>query len=259
MSRSGESLFALLVRAHAVAQALAADLLFECGVSVTEAWVLEEIPTSADRCATQIARALGVPTSTVTRALRRLETCSYVSLAKGTFLGARVLRPALTEMGESTRKHVAGFEHELDRMLFRDLRPLELGAFVVGLTRLANHPRAALPRRRGRNLADRLRTSMRFVAAQTPTSESEGSAGVSCCRAKRSMQRQRFLLRLLASQQKLRVAGCESSGTVCAATPPSGLLCLRTGPVLADVTGSRARSSLIQGSCDCNVEKRSRR
>jgi DNA-binding MarR family transcriptional regulator len=142
MSRGGESLFVLLVRAHTVAQRLAADLLLECGVSVLEAWLLEEIPVTGDLCATEIARALGVPTSTVTRALRRLESYGYITLVKGTFLDTRVLRPALTEYGIAIRKHVSGFEHDLDRMLLAELRPLELGAFVMALTRIINCPTA---------------------------------------------------------------------------------------------------------------------
>jgi DNA-binding MarR family transcriptional regulator len=142
MSRGGESLFALLVRAHGVAQVLAADLLLECGASVVEAWVLEAIPPTGDRCASEIAHALEVPTSTVTRALRRLEKYGYLTLTKGTFLDSRVLRPALTEFGAGVRKHTLGFEHELDRFLFAELRPVELGALVVGLTRIVAVPRS---------------------------------------------------------------------------------------------------------------------
>ena len=140
MSRGGDSLFASFVRAHAVAQALAADLLFECGVSLLEAWLLEEIPATADRCATEIAHAMGVPTSTVTRGLRRLESFGYVTLSRGTFLDTRVLRPALTDCGAAIRKNILGFEHDLDRMLLGDLRPIELGAWAVALTGIANRP-----------------------------------------------------------------------------------------------------------------------
>ena len=141
MGRSGESLFASLVRAHAVAQSLAADLLFECGASVLEAWLLEEIPATGDRCATELAHALDVPTSTVTRALRRFESYGYVTISKGTFYDARVLRPALTAFGAGVRKSIVGFEHELDRMLLGNLRPLEQGALIVALSRIASGPR----------------------------------------------------------------------------------------------------------------------
>lgn len=135
MARNGTSAFALLVRAHAIAQTLAAEMLFECGVSVLEAWVLEEIPENGQRCASEIAQALDVPTSTVTRALRRLEGYGYLTLTKGIFLDARVLRPKLTDMGCSVRQAVVGFEGEVDRMLLHDLQPVEASLLISGLVR----------------------------------------------------------------------------------------------------------------------------
>lgn len=141
MSRCGDSGFALLVRTHAIAQSLAAELLFERGASVVEAWVLEEIPEQGDRCATEIAEALDVPTSTVTRALRRLEGYGYLTLTKGIFRDARVLRPRLTKLGTGVRNRVVGFEAELDRLILQDLQPREIAAFISGLARITKRTR----------------------------------------------------------------------------------------------------------------------
>lgn len=114
MAKSDDSIYNQLVRVHAIAQKEATDLLFECGVSPFEQWLLEAIPDNGRACASELADELGVPPSTVTRALRRFEQHGYVVLTKGHFYDARVLCAKVTEFGLIVRNSGIGFERDVD-------------------------------------------------------------------------------------------------------------------------------------------------
>lgn len=136
MARSDPTIYALLMRAHSIAHRVAADMLFENGVSPLEAWVLEEIPEDGRACASELAAALEVPTSTVTRALRRMERWGYVRLTKGFFLDARVLRPQLTREGMAVRNSALGFERAVDARVLEGIQPGALAGLLAGLIHL---------------------------------------------------------------------------------------------------------------------------
>lgn len=136
MGKLDASVFALIVRAHAVAQKAAAELLFEMGASPMEAWLLEAIPDDGRACASELAGKLDVPTSTVTRMLRRLESHGYLTLTKGHFLDVRVLRPTLTPMGIAVRNATTGFESQIDTALLAGISPNAFAGLLAGLTHI---------------------------------------------------------------------------------------------------------------------------
>ena len=142
MGKLDLSVFALLVRAHAIAQKAAAELLFEVGASPLEAWLLEAIPEDGRACASELAGKLDVPTSTVTRMLRRLESSGYLTLAKGHFLDVRVLRPTLTPLGIMVRNATTGFETQLDAALLKGMPPNAFAGLLEGLTHIERSARA---------------------------------------------------------------------------------------------------------------------
>ena len=117
MRNFDDTVFALLARAHAHMVRAAQDMLMDCGVSALEARILNLVPADGRSCATDIARVLEVPVSTVTRALRRMEGYEYLTVRKGWFLDARVLRPELTLLGRQIAENAAGFERDIDGIL----------------------------------------------------------------------------------------------------------------------------------------------
>lgn len=108
-------------------------MLMESGVSPVEAWILESIPADGRACASELAQQLEVPTSTVTRALRRMEGYGYVTLRKGFFFDARVLRPELTPLGMHIREGVHGFERDLDAALLKGITQTAFAGLLAGL------------------------------------------------------------------------------------------------------------------------------
>jgi DNA-binding MarR family transcriptional regulator len=136
MSRNDPTVFALLIRAHAIAQKAATAMLFESGVSPMEAWLLEVIPEDGRACASELAEKLEVPTSTVTRTLRRLESYGYLTLTKGHFFDIRVLRPKLTALGVAIRDGAYGFERDLDATLLEGVTQNALAGLLAGLTHI---------------------------------------------------------------------------------------------------------------------------
>lgn len=136
MPKDDNSVFAMLVRATALAQRAAADQLFEIGVSPFEQWLLEAVTMEDNACASELAAMLEVPTSTVTRTLRRLESVGYVTLRKGVFADARVLRARLTPRGEMICRAAEGFEQDIDRQLLADVPPPAVGHIVHALGHL---------------------------------------------------------------------------------------------------------------------------
>jgi DNA-binding MarR family transcriptional regulator len=133
MGKYDETVFALLGRAHAVAQKAAREMLMESGVSPLEAWLLDLIPHDGRACASELAHKLDVPTSTVTRALRRMETYGYLTLIKGFFFDARVLRAKLTPMGTMVRDGARGFERDLDGALLEGISQHAFAGLLAGL------------------------------------------------------------------------------------------------------------------------------
>lgn len=146
MNKTDESVYALLTRVSTLAKRAAADLLFELGVSPFELWLLEAIPEDCDASASELAAMLEVPTSTVTRALRRLEACRYVELQKGLLFDARVLRARVTDYGRNIRSNAAGFEHDIDRVLLEGLAPQSAGVVVHALVHMHDRLAARLAR-----------------------------------------------------------------------------------------------------------------
>lgn len=132
-ARTTDSLYALLVRVTALAQRAATELLFEVGVSPFEQWLLEAIPPDGDACASELAAELEVPPSTVTRALRRLEQHGFVTLRKGIFADARVLRAQVTPAGATIRTSGRGFESDVDHILVGGLSPRALDVLLQAL------------------------------------------------------------------------------------------------------------------------------
>lgn len=133
MGKFDETVFALLTRAHAIAQKAAREMLMESGVSPLEAWLLDVIPDDGRACASELAQKLDVPTSTVTRALRRMETYGYLTLMKGFFFDARVLRATLTPMGIMVRDGARGFERDLDAALLGGISQNAFAGLLAGL------------------------------------------------------------------------------------------------------------------------------
>lgn len=123
----------MIVRAHAIAQKVAAASLFECGTSPLEQWLLEIIPDDGRACASELASELEVPTSTVTRALRRMAQYGYVTLTKGYFHDAHVLRARLTEHGTIVRNSGIGFEDAVDARLLATITHGALAGLLQGL------------------------------------------------------------------------------------------------------------------------------
>lgn len=124
MARTDDSVYTLLVRVTALAQRAATELL------------LEAIPVDGDACASELASQLEVPTSTVTRALRRLEQSGYVTLRKGIFFDARVLRAQVTHRGDVVRSCALGFEEQIDALLVETLSPAVRAALLQGLVHM---------------------------------------------------------------------------------------------------------------------------
>lgn len=141
MGKSDDTFFTRIVRVHAIAQKEAVDLLFECGVSPFEQWLLESIPDDGRACASALAEELAVPTSTVTRALRRMEQHGYLVLTKGHFYDARVLRAKLTELGIMVRNNAIGFERDLDIQLLDGLPRNALAGLLQGLLHIERRAR----------------------------------------------------------------------------------------------------------------------
>jgi DNA-binding MarR family transcriptional regulator len=136
MGKSDPTVFALLMRAHAVALKAASEMLMETGASPLEAWLLELIPDDGRACASELAEKLGVPVSTVTRMLRRLESHGYMTLTKGHILDARVLRPTLTGLGIMVRKATSGFETNLDAVLLKGIPQNAFAGLLEGLSHI---------------------------------------------------------------------------------------------------------------------------
>lgn len=148
MARTDDTVYTLLVRVTALAQREATGMLFEMGVSPFEQWLLEEIPYDGDACASELAVRLEVPTSTVTRGLRRLEQYGYVTLRKGVFRDGRILRAIVTDRGALVRDCARGFEHDIDRLLCEGLPPSVLVMLLQGLVHMHMKGTAlALPQR----------------------------------------------------------------------------------------------------------------
>lgn len=136
MGKFDPTVFALLMRAHAVALKAANEMLMETGASPMEAWLLELIPDDGRACASELAEKLGVPVSTVTRTLRRLESHGYMTLTKGHMLDARVLRPTLTGLGIMVRNATAGFETNLDAVLLKGISQTAFAGLLEGLSHI---------------------------------------------------------------------------------------------------------------------------
>lgn len=133
MAKNDPTVFTMLMRAHAIALRAARELLLETGVSPLEAWLLEVIPDDGRACASELAEGIGVPTSTVTRALRRMEGYGYLTLTKGFFFDARVLRATLTPLGAMIRQGACGFERELDGVLLKGITQNAFAGLLAGL------------------------------------------------------------------------------------------------------------------------------
>jgi DNA-binding MarR family transcriptional regulator len=144
MARSDDTLYMLLLRVSRIVQRAAVDLLFEIGVSPLEAWLLEVIPDDGRACASELAEQLEVPTSTVTRALRRMEGYGYITLTKGFFFDARVLRAEITPLGIQVRSVASGFEQTIDAMLLKGFPPNAFGPLLHGLSHIEKVGRQAL-------------------------------------------------------------------------------------------------------------------
>lgn len=126
----------MLMRAHAIALRTAREMLMETGVSPLEAWLLEVIPDDGRACASEMAQGIGVPTSTVTRALRRMEGYGYLTLTKGFFFDARVLRATLTPLGATIRRQACGFERDLDGVLLTGISQHAFAGLLAGLSHI---------------------------------------------------------------------------------------------------------------------------
>lgn len=154
MGKNDPTVFTMLMRAHAIAVRAARELLMETGVSPLEAWLLEVIPDDGRACASELAEGIGVPTSTVTRALRRMEGYGYLTLTKGFFFDARVLRATLTPLGVMIRQGACGFERDLDGVLLKGITQNAFAGLLAGLSHIersgkrymSDEPLAAAPR-----------------------------------------------------------------------------------------------------------------
>lgn len=132
-----DSIYGMLCQVHRMAQSAAAKDLFELGVSPLEARVLLAIPDTEAVVATDIATSLDFPLSTVTRALRRMESHGYVVIRKGTFRDPRAVLPKLTDEGRCIRDSVESFWDPMDRELTKGLKPVEVGVLYSALVRLS--------------------------------------------------------------------------------------------------------------------------
>jgi DNA-binding MarR family transcriptional regulator len=134
----------LILRVSRIVQRAAVDLLFEIGVSPLEAWLLDAIPDDGRACASELAERLEVPTSTVTRALRRMEGYGSITLTKGHFFDARVLRAEITPLGIQVRGVASGFEQTIVDMMLKGFPPNAFGPLLHGLIHIEKAGRQAL-------------------------------------------------------------------------------------------------------------------
>lgn len=95
--------------------------------------MLGAIPPDERANATGLARRVGLPLSTVTHALRRLDRVGYIELQKGSAFDKRLLHAALTAVGRRVWPGVRDFERDVDRELSKGMSGLVKGGLYSGL------------------------------------------------------------------------------------------------------------------------------
>ena len=91
-----------------------------------------------------MAQGIGVPTSTVARALWRMEGYRYLTLTRGFFFGARVLRETLTPLNATIRRQACGFERDLDGVLLTGISQNAFAGLLAGLSHIERSGRKCM-------------------------------------------------------------------------------------------------------------------
>lgn len=106
-----------LERAHTAMSALIAEDLASVNIRRRDELILRCVSEMDNAVAIAIAQDLGVPRSTISRSLRRLERAGIVELRPGELFDARSIRIALTAEGERVVALLRSYPRHIDAFL----------------------------------------------------------------------------------------------------------------------------------------------